>query len=1164
MATRVCTWLLGGWLWAALAPVGAARLEVPNASFEQGVDLPVGWTLSGGQGEWLSGLAADGRRAVAVVGSGADTNAWRSGPLAFVPGSVYRLSFRARGLGAAGGTAISGPEFANDDLGTLPDSWRAYQSVFVTPREVRPDEAHLRFGQWHCAGKLAFDAVELLAAQPLYRQAGELTLGAGEETNGASYRFVAPLGGESGNQSRPLAWHQCRFNSNRWVFGADSEVVYRHALPGRRLTSAQVGVDVNYHTGGELVVQASTDGRTWRDLGTQGKVGGLELNVPADLLPASELWVRLLARARQRVGQNSDPGSFQVHAYRCAATLDQAAPVLRGETRFVAIAAEDPRLGVRLLGLGDGLPGGDNVLTAATDNQTGTPARLKLTLGGQTVETTVAPGRATVRLPYLVPDAGTWDVALRVATGAETRFAAATQLAVAELHRASYGQMLPGSSAACGLWWCDSGWKVSRTRPLPAAAGDAVVLHLARHEAEAAQVVLRPGQPLRGLRPVPGELVGPGGARLPASCLEVLRVRYVDIAEPTDQTGTAAPWPDPLPPFSAPVDLPAGVNQPLWLRLTVPRDAAPGVYRGTLALEAQGWRATVPLRVEVYGFTLPDQMTCQTAFGFDAHTAFRYQRVTDPAQRRLVLDKYLRNLAAHHISPYNPAPLDPFKVTWKGGDGWQGGRRVTDERHGGAASRLVEDDSPTAGAAVRWDEPLPIGPQGLRLRVWYKTKAPGHETILTLNHRDADGQWMSGRNNDMRVRGDGGWQLFERTVTSFPTGARSVTLALWATLYAEPHHPTGTVWYDDVSVVDVASGRELLRGGDFEAAPSPDALTPTIDWTAWDAALTKAIDEYHFNSFSVPIQGMGGGTFHSRHEPELLGYREGTPEYRAAFGAYCRAVESHLRAKGWLDKAFVYWFDEPDPKDYAFVMAGMQRLKEHAPGLARMLTEQPEPALHGGPNLWCPISNEFREDVAAARRKAGDRFWWYICCGPRAPFCGEFIDHAGTELRVWLWQTWQRRIEGILVWATNYWTSEAAYPKTLQNPYEDPMSWVSGYDTPAGTRAPWGNGDGRFIYPPEAAADGHPAQPVLDGPVDSVRWELLRDGIEDYEYLAMLQRLLAAKGARLPAGERQALAALLEVPPELTANATTFTRDPEVIARRRHAVARGVERLTLR
>jgi N-acetyl-gamma-glutamyl-phosphate reductase len=51
-------------------------------------------------------------------------------------------------------------------------------------------------------------------------------------------------------------------------------------------------------------------------------------------------------------------------------------------------------------------------------------------------------------------------------------------------------------------------------------------------------------------------------------------------------------------------------------------------------------------------------MTCTTAFGFSAGNVWRYQGITDPQQRREVIEKYWANYGAHHISPYDPAPLD--------------------------------------------------------------------------------------------------------------------------------------------------------------------------------------------------------------------------------------------------------------------------------------------------------------------------------------------------------------------------------------------------------------------------------------------------------------------------------------------------------------------------
>ncbi len=79
--------------------------------------------------------------------------------------------------------------------------------------------------------------------------------------------------------------------------------------------------------------------------------------------------------------------------------------------------------------------------------------------------------------------------------------------------------------------------------------------------------------------------------------------------------------------------------------------------------------------------------------------------------------------------------------------------------------------------------------------------------------------------------------------------------------------------------------------------------------------------------------------------------------------------------------------------------------------------------------------------------------------------------------------------------------------------------------------------------------------------MDNIRWEMLRDGVEDYEYLAMLRRLLAEKGGRLDAKKRAEFAALLDVPEDITRDMTTFTKDPPPIERRRLAVARAIEML---
>jgi len=733
---------------------------------------------------------------------------------------------------------------------------------------------------------------------------------------------------------------------------------------------------------------------------------------------------------------------------------------------------------------------------------------------------------------------------------------------------AEYGWLLEGSTAKVGIWWASSGWKISPDKPLPKTTSQAITIRAARNETEAAQLVIRPTAALKKLSINAGALAGAGAAAIAKENIEILKVQYVNVTTPTDKSSTTGLWPDPLPPLKDPIDLEPGKNQPFWIRVKIPHNVAAGAYTGKIAVAAQDYRADVTLTVEVYDFELPDRMTCTTAFGFSPGEVFRYQKLSDPEHKRQVLDKYWADLSAHHISPYDPAPLDDINVTWPDVKPpqrkWEGGVEVSNEKHAGKQSLLIFDDRNDLNVAAAYKPPVKIPQGGLRLKFWHRTALPEHSFLVSLNHYDASDKWISGNNNDMAVEGNGQWRQFDRIIKTFPEGAKSIHLSLWAATWSESGERTGLVWFDDVSLIDAATGEELIEGGDFEPPTLPavenEKLRVKLDFSAWDKAMARGIDHYGFNSFRLDIPGLGGGTFHARYAPELLGFREDTPHYKAIFNSYCTGVQEHLRAKGWLDEAFIYWFDEPDPKDYEFVNNGFAKLKDAAPDINRMLTEQVEPGLVGGPNIWCPVTPNYNHEAAEQRRRQGEKFWWYVCTGPKAPYCTLFIDHPGTELRVWLWQTWQRKIDGILVWQTNYWTSSAAYPdpQRPQNPYEDPMGWTSGYSTPKGEKRPWGNGDGRFVYPPLAAADANPAEPVFDGPVDSIRWEMLRDGIEDYEYLAILRKFLAGKKDKLTAQQSKDYFALLEVPEDISKDMTAFTKDPAPIEARRDQIARAI------
>ncbi|MCC6444224.1 MAG: DUF4091 domain-containing protein [Armatimonadetes bacterium] len=138
-----------------------------------------------------------------------------------------------------------------------------------------------------------------------------------------------------------------------------------------------------------------------------------------------------------------------------------------------------------------------------------------------------------------------------------------------------------------------------------------VRLYAARGEAESAQLLVSAlSRPLRNVS-VRCSLTGPGGGTLP---LEIHRVGYVPVKQPTPGGfGIAGRYPDPLLPFR-PFDAPRGEPRAVWLTAWVPRTAAPGEYRGTIAVVPAGQKAVlVPFSVKVYKTVLPARSALKTA-----------------------------------------------------------------------------------------------------------------------------------------------------------------------------------------------------------------------------------------------------------------------------------------------------------------------------------------------------------------------------------------------------------------------------------------------------------------------------------------------------------------------------------------------------------------------
>jgi len=182
------------------------------------------------------------------------------------------------------------------------------------------------------------------------------------------------------------------------------------------------------------------------------------------------------------------------------------------------------------------------------------------------------------------------------------------------------GGRLPDPSAGVGLWTEGPLRKVYPTDVPPQQQAEGLDLAAAGGECDVAQICLRSDRAIPGLSAQFSALLGPG--QLPSETLSGDFVGLVNVAYPTSGRGITGPTPDPLLTDSA-IELPAGQTRSLLVTARVPADTPAGDYTAQVTLSAEGFSATVPIKLRVYAFDLPPTPTLTTiARIWDQHKGY--------------------------------------------------------------------------------------------------------------------------------------------------------------------------------------------------------------------------------------------------------------------------------------------------------------------------------------------------------------------------------------------------------------------------------------------------------------------------------------------------------------------------------------------------------------
>jgi len=239
--------------------------------------------------------------------------------------------------------------------------------------------------------------------------------------------------------------------------------------------------------------------------------------------------------------------------------------------------------------------------------------------------------------------------------------------------------------------------------------------------------------------------------------------------------------------------------------------------------------------------------------------------------------------------------------------------------------------------------------------------------------------------------------------------------------------------------------------------------------------------------------------------------------------------------------------DETSEPDSINVYKDIHQNYPEAKLLLTVPSEEARPLL----SIPCPLSRGFDSAWRDEAKAKGGEYWWYVCLSPDDPYANLFIFQSGTQHRALFWQTWSRKVDGLLYWGLNYWSGyESQWPADMkcQTTRVAEAKWpaIGSVQYP---------GDGFSIYP----------GPTPDIPMSSIRLECMRDGEEDYEYFVLLDQLIARANKEGKSGDlvRKARAAE-DAARDLVADMTKYSRDQQTYQDIRNRIGDCIEELSKR
>jgi len=263
-------------------------------------------------------------------------------------------------------------------------------------------------------------------------------------------------------------------------------------------------------------------------------------------------------------------------------------------------------------------------------------------------------------------------------------------------------------------------------------------------------------------------------------------------------------------------------------------------------------------------------------------------------------------------------------------------------------------------------------------------------------------------------------------------------------------------------------------------------------------------------------------------------------EFEPIVEALLKAVYAHLKERGWHLQYVQHVADEPGPdnaESWRRIAAVVRDWLPEVPRIDAVMAE----GLDGCVELRVP---QIQQIKSPSTLREPEQLWSYVCLAPQGVYPNRFLDYASIRNRIIFWLSWTLGLKGFLHWGYNAWRAWQGVPVPID---------VS----------PWTDATGGSIYcqdrNPLPAGDPHIVYPGKEDICSSIRWEVVRKGFEDYEYLWLLDEL--ARSAPDGPARRGAEGLLERVRNEIAPDPAAYTRDDALLLRTREEIGETISAL---